>query len=689
MQVNSIRNKDGHWINTNVFREEGFHFKKYGYYCPDPWGSPSWVSYWTEQLRRCKEGYEVGGVKITGHHYFYLNFCPMMRIEEVGNNKVKKLKGFPAFWDGDYNYFWASEIAFEGCSREFLDSLNLQVEIRDEFLTGGKHMIVGKARRKGYTYKNAAVAVNTYNTTRDSLCIFGAFEKKYLYPKGIMSMVSEYMDFLNENTGWRKNRDYIDRQDHRKASFKESRNGVAIEKGYKSEILALTFQDNPDAARGKDARYVFFEEAGKFPNLIPSYNATKPALESGIYTTGQIVVFGTGGDMGSGTVDFAEMFYDPATYGIMPFINIWDEDSENTNCGFFHPVFWNMDGCYDEQGNSDIEKAMTFENSIRDELLHNSKSGGRKELEARVQEYPVKPSEAFLTVSTNDFPVVELRNRLNLVLKENLHLTKCTPVILYREDGKVKAKPDLNKEKQPIYGMKPKTSDIQGCPIIKEYPLVDAPTGLYKIGYDPYQQDEGTSLAAIYVYKSNSVFSYTRNELVAWYIGRMNTADDTNRIAMMLAELYNAEIMHENMIRDVKAYFEGKKKLHLLAAQPDRVISKNIKNSRVSRIFGIHMNESLKDAGAKYIKRFLLEERDVDENGNVMTGIDTILDPGLLEELIKFNNKGNFDRVMAFMMLMFQIEEDGEKEFESKHKKDSFGVSLGEFRKKWFKKGKI
>jgi hypothetical protein len=71
-KVNSVRNKEGHWINVEVFREEARHFEKYGYYCPDPWGSPSWQSYWEEQLKRTIHGYEVAGVKITGDHYFYL-----------------------------------------------------------------------------------------------------------------------------------------------------------------------------------------------------------------------------------------------------------------------------------------------------------------------------------------------------------------------------------------------------------------------------------------------------------------------------------------------------------------------------------------------------------------------------------------------------------------------------------------
>jgi hypothetical protein len=152
--------------------------------------------------------------------------------------------------------------------------------------------------------------------------------------------------------------------------------------------------------------------------------------------------------------------------------------------------------------------------------------------------------------------------------------------------------------------------------------------------------------------------NFSKNIIVAQYVGRTQTTDSVNRIAEMLAELYNAEIMYENEVPDVKKYFERRKKLHMLAAQPDGVISKNIKASKVARVYGCHMNEKLKDAGAKYIKQWLLEERDFDEHGNVLLNLDFIYDIGLLEELILYNKKGNFDRVMAMMQVMFQVEED-------------------------------
>ena len=713
--MRKIRNEKGKWINSGIFRKEAIKFQKNKTYVSAPWGTPDWQDYWETQLDRCIKGYSVfeeDGTehKITGHHYFYLNFTQIQIVlenEDDESSVAEKITQNPDFWDGDYDYFWSLEIARNGLftkntqvpstpeekkewnalqkqirilkkelkgntrgnkeyeeikrkrdeiSQNVLDRLGLRVKPHLDYLDGGYHMIVGKSRRKGYSYKDGAICANVYNTQRSAQVIIGAFEKKFLYPKGTMGMASDYLNFLNEHTGWAKSRDYVDKVDHKKASYAEKRNGLTIEKGYQSEIFALTFKDNPDAARGKDGKIFLLEEAGAFPNLKDSFNAITPALGAGRFITGQIIIFGTGGDMESGTVDYADMFYNPIAYRIMPFMNIWDENSENTTCGFFHPVIWNMEGYYDEQGNSDIEGATEFELERRREKMEAASSSVI--VEKHMQEFPFSPSEAFLTVSTNNFPVVELRNQLNKVRAEHLQTIKGTPVYLERKEGKVVARPDLENKLKPIYNYKVKQDDISGCTVVYEYPVDNSPKGLYKIGFDPYSQDEGTSLAAIYVYKSIHSGTYSKNIIVAEFVGRPQEADDVSRIASMLADLYNAEIMHENEVSHVKNYFRRIKRLDQLAVQPDAVISKNVKNSKVARIYGMHMNDQLKDAGEKYIKDWLLEVRDFDEDGNPILNLETIYSIGLLEELILYNRKGNFDRVMAFMQVMFQCQEE-------------------------------
>lgn len=710
-----IRTPEGKWLNSDVFRQEAIKFMTTGRYCDEPVDSPAYFEYWDEQLRRCREGYEVAGEKITGYHYSYLNFSEIELTKDdnsdPNSNVANKETRCPDFWDGDYDYYWCVEIARNGVTTKnallasledkqrinalppdeakeervkLVEKLRMRVKLHPNFLNGGHHMIVGKARRKGYSYKNADICKTVFNTIPKSRTVIGAFDKKYLFPDGTAGKVSSYLSFINKNTAWGKAREKVDKQEHKRASFEEEINGVTIESGYMSEIIAVTFKDNPSAGRGKDIKIELFEEAGEFPNLKASYNASRQSAEDGKYVTGQFFVFGTGGDMGGGTVDFADMFYHPIEHNFMPFENIWDKDAEGTYCGFFHPCYLNLVGFCDDQGNSDVEGAIAYENAKRNELIANSSSS--VSIQSRMQELPMCPAEAFLIVSTNDFPVVELRNQYNKVVREKIHIKMGQPVfleditpkkedednhkVIVDENGelkpsmiykpKVRARPDLNNQLEPIWDYKLKTKNRTGAVVIYEYPVTNPPKGLYKIGFDPYRQVDGASLAAIYVYKTVRRGDYTRNIIVAQYVGRPYSPAEVNRICVQLCELYNAEVMHENEVTHVIDYFEKKKKLHLLAAQPDAVISAAVKRSTVARVYGIHMIDKLKDAGEKYIKEWLLEIRDYDENGNALRNIDYIYDPGLLEELINYNRKGNFDRVMAFMMVMFQVAEDDE-----------------------------
>lgn len=696
-KLGSIRNPDGHWINTSVFREPALHFKKHKYYCADPWDSPSWYEYWMEQRKRCIDGYTVGGVTITGEHYFYLNFCPIQKVEDTNAQKSRKIEGFPDFWDGDFNFFWSREIARNGIyhphlvdsdedftielGEELFKGLHLEVKIpssteiildnqkivKNNFL-GGFNMITGKARRRGYSYKSAGIASRVYFTRPNSLVIFGAYEKKFLYPKGLFTMARNNIGFINEQTAWAMPSDYVDKQDHVRASYTQWRGGLKLEKGFKSEIIASTFKDNPDAARGKDAEEIFFEESGAFgvPGLLKqSYAASQDCVMAGSIKTGMITLYGTSGDLGSGTADYADMHSRPEAFGLMPFNNIWDKGMDDTKCGFFHPINWNMEGFYDSEGNSDHEGAKQLELVSRESLIKNGATSS--EIQKRLQEKPLGPSEAFASVSSNNFPVVELKAQLNLVKSKQLDTKKGTPVELRREGGEIKAKRLISGKVTLVNSLYSLPTDKRGHIVVYESPVPDAPKGLYKIGYDPVRQDQGTSLAGIIVYKGVHRNSLYHSIIVATYIGRKEDPEDMDRIAELLCEYYNTQVMHENEVTGVKNYFRRIKRLDLLAAQPDAVISKNIKNTKVARVYGCHMNKQLKDAGERYIKSWLLTVLSFDEHGKPVTVIDTIYSVRLLEELIGYNRDGNFDLVSALIMCMIQVQEESlGKEYDTK-----------------------
>lgn len=709
-----IRDSKGKWLDSSVFRQEALRFMEKGYYTEAHYGTPEWLDYWKEQLRRCIEGYEVEGQKITGHHYCYLNFAQIERVEygeeddDEDEALANKITSFPDFWDGDYNFFWSLEIARNGiCSKhtqvpstdkekskwtelnkklkkltkdseeyiktksqrdkisqDVLDRLGLFVKPHLDYLNGGYHFIVGKARRKGYSFKNGIIIANLYNTVRNKLTLIGAYEKKFI--EQTMEKTLGFLNFFNEHTGFSKNR-LIDKKDFIKSGYVEEINGVNVEKGYKSVIDAKrTFKDNADAMRGVDALFILLEEAGAFDNLAQSYNAIVPSLTAGSKITGQICIIGTSGDMEKGTVDYADMFYNPLAYGLMPFVNIWDDNAENTVCGFFHPVVWNMEGFYDKQGNSDIKKALEWENARRKRLLENSSSSIL--LHRHMQEFPLCPAEAFSMASHSEIVCIEeLRNRLNKIQAKSLHIKKGIPVTLvYNQDKtKVIAKPDLNNVLNPIYNYKPKTNDLNGAVVIYEFPSENVPQNFYKIGYDPYRQNNGTSLSAITVFKGHWRGEKTKYKIVAEYYGRPQNSDMVNEIALKLAILYNTQVMVENEVTHPITYFERKKALKYLAAQPDRAISNSIQSSKVDRKYGCHMTDKIKEDCIKYTNDWLLNGYE-DDFGNTLSVIDEIDCPGFIEELLMYNRKGNFDRVSSFFMCMMQLQEQElEKEYSS------------------------
>ena len=85
------------------------------------------------------------------------------------------------------------------------------------------------------------------------------------------------------------------------------------------------------------------------------------------------------------------------------------------------------------------------------------------------------------------------------------------------------------------------------------------------------------------------------------------------------------------------------------------------------------MSEQLKDAGERYVKIWLLEITDYDENGSPIRVIDRIYSIRLLEELINYSRKANTDLVSSLFMCLFQVEEEvlgkvyGEKEMKPKY----------------------
>jgi hypothetical protein len=617
--------------NTDKFREASIHFEKYGYYTSAPRGTTAYYEYWDEETRRCLYGYEAkDGESVTGYHYFYLNYCKISKSEiDPITGKPVKIMGFPKFYDYDYTFFKTVEEA----ERQ------------------GKHLCVLKARRKGYSYKISAMLIRNYYLIPASNSFAYASEKEFLIKDGILTKAWDYLDFVDENTAWSKKRQKVDQIMHKRASYVYDIDGVKTEGGFKSNIVGVTLKNDPQKARGKAGKLIIFEEAGKFQNLKVAWNIAKSSVEQGSDVFGLMICFGTGGTVGSDFEGLRDIFYEPGGYGCLKIKNIWDEGAQEP-CGFFVPDYYNYGNEYmDSEGNSLVSKAMKVELDKRRDII--STATDRSTIDRHIAEHCFTGQEATLQLTGNIFPKEEIKKHLAYIRNtQSIRNQKQVGRLYYDDNGLLSWEPSEKPKDLTKYRLD-KETDRSGEIVIWEHPIDNPPYGLYIAGIDPYDHDKSQtdSLGSTFIYKRFQDFESYYDMIVAEYTGRPETADDYYENVMKLLKYYNAKALYENEKKGLFQYLTTKNCEYLLADQPD-IISDIIQVSKVQRKKGIHMNQQIKDWGEIKIKEYLLEDR-----GDGKLGLHTILSEPLLEELMLYNDKGNFDRVMSFMMVIIYRQE--------------------------------
>ena len=147
--VNETKGLD---FDPEWFTEAARTYENTGKYTEYPQGSKPYADYWNEQYKRCREGYEVNGYRLTGDNYFYLNFYRMQTIVEgrvAGKGRDEK---FPSFFPKQYEFFHYVEMA---------EKLH-------------KDVCILKARGLGLSEVVASLLVRPYTTNRKYKCLLTA-----------------------------------------------------------------------------------------------------------------------------------------------------------------------------------------------------------------------------------------------------------------------------------------------------------------------------------------------------------------------------------------------------------------------------------------------------------------------------------------------------------------------------------
>lgn len=630
--------------NTNKFRQAALFFKEHGCYTLAPRGTTDYNKYWEQETERCINGYVADdGDAVTGYHYFYLNYSPIMKLEEVeytdryGNKRTRRerILDFPNFWDGDYHYFNAIE----------------QAE------TEGKHMAVLKCRQRGFSFKGASMLVRNYELFPGSKNFAVASEQKFLIGDGILTKAWQIMDFVDKNTAWAKQRLTQTRMERVSGYKVTDEFGKQTEQGYLSSISGITLKNDPERLRGTRGKLVLFEEAGKFPSLETAWRVEQPAVETddGV-AFGLLCCFGTGGTEGGQFDGLKKMFYNPDAFNILSFDNIWEGGAEGSKCGFFVPAYYNLEDSegkfMDEDGNSNVDAAI--DNLINQRNKIREGGATQESIDRFVAERPIKPSEAVLELGRNIFPRKLLMDQLTKIrTNKKLQNMKHIVDLMWDGDGKIKA---VEKKLGDITHYPLNRDDKQeGSVVIWEYPVNDAPFGLYIAGADPYDHDlaEATvSLGSTFIFKRVRAGEAWNDVIVAEYTGRPATAEEYYENVRKLLTFYNARLLFENERKGIYPYFTNKHCDYLLADQPDKVISELFKDSKVQRRKGCHMTKAIRSYGEGLILEWLMEEF---EPGH--PNLERIYSEPLIEELIQNDGVKNVDRLIALCMVMIYREE--------------------------------
>lgn len=610
--------------SAQCFREKGTFTEE----LPNSHPNSSFMKFWRRERERSLKGHNMGHDFIPGFYYWYLNYCPIERIvEEEGEASANEEYDFPAIYDGDYDFYHYIE----------------------EAMLSGEHADVLKARRKGYSWKAASMLDRNYFLIPNSKNYALAYFKEYLTGDGILSKAWSIMNFIDENTPWAKKRHYKDSLLHKRASYGQVTGGIELEKGYKSDIIGVSMKDNPGKARGKSADLIIFEEAGKFPGLLTTWQIMRPSVEQGKYTTGLLLAFGTGGEEDADFSSAEEMFYNPKGYKIHAVDNEWEDNAINNKVSYFVPAYMNYEGFIDKNGNSDVDSAIEEINKEIENIQANSTDVNA--VERRKAELPIKPSHATLRTSGTLFPVMDLKETLSKVLTnpgKYIDINYIGNLVLDEEKG-VKWKPDNTLRPIREFPLK-STTDVSGCIEIFEQPVKGEngfiPYGRYILGVDVVDDDgqEGSL-------QSCFVFDRLKNRIVAEYTGRPVKASTFYENVRRLSLYYNGIINYENNKKGLYQYFSNKRCVHLICDVPEKLKDRDMIQSSTTG------NKSKGTPANQYINRYarrLIDEwlRSDDLNSEDMMNLHKIRSVGLLRELIAWNPKDNFDRVSALGMVM-------------------------------------
>jgi hypothetical protein len=506
--------------------------------------------------------------------------------------------------------------------------------------------------------------INTYWFEEGSTCKIGASLKDYINDKGSWKFLDEYKTFLNEHTAWYRP------SNPEKVLLWQQQIEVKVgnrktSRGLKSKIQGASFEKNATTGVGGPTTYFFHEEAGIAPKMMQTYEYLRPAMSSGMVTTGMFIAAGSVGDLDQ-CEPLKDMILNPTANDIYAVeTNLMDADGAIGMAGLFIPEQWSMPPYIDSYGNSKIEEALE---AIALERKQWKSDLNPEQYQLRISQKPTNIAEAFAYRKESIFPQGILSKQMKKIEEKEYAYEH---IELSRDQQGIQAK---RSNRLPIseFPVNKKSQDKRGCLVVWERPVADPQFGMYYASIDPVSEGKTTtsdSLCSIFVYKNSVEVTregvaglehfIEKDKIVAAWCGRYDDINKTHEQLELIIEWYNAWTLVENNISLFIQHMIAKKKQKYLVPKQQILFLKDLGSNRtVYQEYGWKNTGTLfKSHLISYAIEFLREEIDqeTDQDGNVISttlGIERIPDPMLLKEMLAYYPGLNVDRLVAFGALV-------------------------------------
>lgn len=654
--------------DMDYFRPSAIHYEKYDTFTnlrPNANPNSEYGKWVREERRRIWDGYvrESDGEWVTGYMYWFLNYSPMMlsKIREYKDKNGKKRKSkradrveaLPECWEGIYWRFHCLDQASNGGLYNNFD--------------GGQHMAELASRGKGKSYSLASILNHIFVMGENEEAhekvkgIVTAYQKEYLTKDGVLNKFVDMANFCATNTQFPRKRLKNSLQEMTWImGYKDVE--LDIERGTQNTVLGVSSKDDESKLRGKRAAKILIEEFGTFPRLVDLYNVLLPSVQEGDIVFGQIYMLGTAGDNESDFAGAQEIMYNPKGYNMYAIPNVYDKFNQGKPYFvFFFPGYVNRKGCYNEDGVSDVIKALIEILMNRYRVKYNSTDPNT--IIKTIAEVPITPAEAIVKTGVNMFPVADLTERIGQL---DANPTEYDDVyvgdLIFNKDGQVEYKPTSS---QPIRDFPHKDNKIEGAIEIYQLPEIDKNTGKpyndrYILGADPYDDDESNTMSLGSIF----VLDLWTDRIVAEYTGRPPFADDYYEICRKLCLFYNGRLNYEYNKKGLFSHFSTRNSLYLLTDVLDFLKEKQMmKDGYGNKSKGTNASPAINAYARSRLRSWLLapvpimQTIDGEEKEVMVPRLFTVRNRALLKELINYNSEGNFDRISAMGMLMLLRED--------------------------------